>query len=296
MPINEYNLSKFEEICVRPQFDNDSQFCLNEQLFIKKKKMNHVDITKPKKKQKIEFSHFIDNLITCKEADSNKSIHFNLLSKSVGVEKRRLYDLMNVLCSCGVCVKHETHIYEWKGLHQIEETLQNLKKSIELLSINNQQRTSLFDLPESPPIGLLTTTLISLFLFLGRQTLNLHDIARFFTPDIKKEKQIIRRLYLVTYLLEKIRILKHGSRIGEYEFNYNLKSITKTALDEISATENLPADSIEFQLNHFNDSYINCIQQVRFNTFCDVIEARSKSSMKTIKDYQPSILPQAIAV
>ena len=249
-----------------------------------------------KKKQKVEFSHFISTIIARKESDTDKTIEFNLISEEVGIEKRRLYDLMNVLCSCGICVKTDAHVYQWKGLNQLEITLLNLIKMKESQGILYKNFQHLFPLPESPSIGLLTTTLLSLYLYLGSQTLILHEVSKFLTNDSKKEKQITRRLYLVTYLLEQIKVLKHGARNGEYEINFNIKDIVKKALNEISSNDDFPPYSIEYQLNRFDDSYIMNLHQIRYKEYLSIVKNISSSQSDNSKILSTNITKAMIEV
>ncbi|KAK8887272.1 E2F/DP winged-helix DNA-binding domain [Tritrichomonas musculus] len=249
-----------------------------------------------KKKQKVDFSQFIETIIARKESDTDKTIEFNMISEEVGIEKRRLYDLMNVFCSCGVCVKTDAHFYQWKGLNQVEITLLNLIKARESQGIIYKNFQQLFPLPESPSIGLLTTTLLSLFLYLGTQTLILHEVSKFLTSDVKKEKQITRRLYLVTYLLEQMKVLKHGNKNGEYEINYNVNQIVKKALNEISHNDDFPPYSIEYQLNRFDDSYILNVHQTRYIEYLSIIRNRSHNQSSNIEALKTNIPKQMIEV
>lgn len=259
-------------------------------------KLGNLNSNLSRKKQKVDFSQFISAIISRKETEEDKTIEFNLISEEVGIEKRRLYDLMNVLCSCGVCVKTDSHIYHWKGLNKIELTLVDLVKKKENQGILYKNFQHLFALPESPSIGLLTTTLLSIYLYIGTQTLILHDVSKFLTNDTKKEKQITRRLYLVTYLLEQIKVLKHGSRNGEYEIVYNVKEIVKKALNEISSNDDFPPYSIEYQLNRFDDSYIMNIHQIRYKEYLSIVRNLHTNQTENTRLFKSGIPHRVIEV
>lgn len=259
-------------------------------------KLGNLNSNLSKKKQRVEFSQFISAIIARKEADTDKTIEFNLISEEVGIEKRRLYDLMNVLCSCGICVKTDAHVYQWKGLNQLEITLVNLVKKKESQGILYKNFQHLFPLPESPSIGLLTTTLLSLYFYLGTQTLILHEVSKFLAYDVKKEKQITRRLYLVTYLLEQIKVLKHGARNGEYEINYDVKEIVKKALNEISSSDDFPPYSIEYQLNRFDDPFIMNIHQTRYKEYMSIVTNMAPDQSNKTKFLKSDIPKRIIEV
>ncbi|OHT10401.1 hypothetical protein TRFO_20366 [Tritrichomonas foetus] len=235
------------------------------------------------RRQQVDFSLFIDRFITSKEGGADKRIQINTISDETGIEKRRLYDLMNVLCAFGVCNKTDIHRYVWTSMNQINISLLEIAKSVEKNATKAQTFNNLFVLPESPSVGCLATTIASIFIFFGSHVMNIHDISLFLSNK-QSEKQLLRRLYLVTYMLEKIKILRHGSRIGEYEITCDVRKLSKMAFEELANKGEFPPDSIEFQLNRFTDDFLDRMHNNRFYEFNVLIQV----SRKRKGDYQPS--------
>ena len=57
-------------------------------------------------------------------------VHLDQITQYVGVERRRIYDIINILDSLGVVQRCGKNKYIWKGLAQISKTLEYVKKQI----------------------------------------------------------------------------------------------------------------------------------------------------------------------
>ena len=220
------------------------------------KKKNH----SPKKK--MDFSEFIDKLIKKYNGKENSIIHINSLSLENTIEKRRLYDLLNVMVALGICVKSGSHNYIWKSMDNIKDAFSTISYDIESRSIY-ESANEIFALPDSPSIGLITTKFLGIFLYLNIKTLNIRDAALFLASDNDHFKPVLRRLYLVAYLLERVRVFKRSSKIGEYQLDIDVDSICIKTLEKLARAEEFPPDSIEYQLNRFDANYLNMIHAAR---------------------------------
>ena len=215
------------------------------------------------KAKKHDFSTFIDNLIQRFEASPGTPLQINSLSHQSGVEKRRLYDLMNVLVACGVCTRRDTHTFTWNGISSFHIAMQSISKDIEEKALIQKHPNKLFLLPDSPSIGLIAVTFIAIYLYLGVHTYNIRDAAFLMSNGEESSKPILRRLYLVTFLLERIGILKHSQKIGEYSINEDIEAITQRTITNMQREEKFSPDSIEFQLSRFGNNYMESLYSKR---------------------------------
>ena len=229
------------------------------------------------KKHRNYFSEFIDKLLAKYEQKPGASLHVNIISRDNSVEKRRLYDLLNVLVACDVCSKSDNHTYKWKSLQNAILSIKKLSYDIELnasvAGINNFE--SLLLLPDTPSIGLITNKFIGLFLFLNRTILNITDVALLMSLDKVHYKPILRRLYLVGYFLERIGILDHVyCGTGEYHIKVNVSGICQETLKKMAIERKFQPDTIEYQLNRFDESAMDSFYHARRYNFAILIQNR----------------------
>lgn len=230
-----------------------------------------------KTRRKDGFSDFITRFLKHYEGKNDQVIQINQLSNESGVEKRRLYDLMNVLVACGVCVKSSAHSYQWKGLGSLFGLLEKISVDIEVRALN-EDLDQLFVIRDSPAIGTLVVNFLGIFIYFGISSLNIRDIALIMTTDEEKSKPILRRLYLVAFLLERIGILKHAQKVGECMINTDLKALQKKTFMELSKERAFPPDCIEYQLNRFDDLYISRLKTERKSQFIYQIQLRIRNA------------------
>lgn len=182
-------------------------------------------------------------------------IQLNEMSYFSGIEKRRLYDYMNSLSALNVSQKIATHKYLWKGMSQIKPQLIQLGMEIELKSFDSADY-NIFQLPESPNIKVLTSHLMQYCLYYGCDTFMLREVAMLFSNSPENTKSMIRRLYLVAFFLERLGIIKHLCKTGEYHFCYNAVDIMTSVYNELKANHELPDYSIIYQVNRITEQLI----------------------------------------
>ena len=213
-------------------------------------------------KRRTDFAQFVHQLIDTYEKTPDGTIQINMIAAEQGVEKRRLYDLMNVLVACDVCVKTDTHLYRWLSISNTSKAVQRISKDMELRAMT-MSVSELLTLPDSPPIGLMTTVFIGTFLFFNMSTMNIRDVALLLSSVTNQQKQILRRLYLVAFLLERIGLLKHKQKIGDYEINANVEAICLESLQELSREGMFPPSSVEYHLNRFDENFVRALFRQR---------------------------------
>ncbi|OHS96761.1 hypothetical protein TRFO_37013 [Tritrichomonas foetus] len=88
-------------------------------------------------------------------------------------------------------------------------------------------------LPDPASLVLIAKRFISIFLFLGESSLQIHDMATVMAPSTVSPKKILRRLYLVAHILEHLNTIKRTPIIGKYELTFDVKKVTEIALNEM---------------------------------------------------------------
>ena len=208
------------------------------------------------------FAQIVQNVIKRCKMNPGECLKVNEIADAEGCEKRRLYDLFNVLCSVGLCFKTVDKMYIWYGEKNMMKTLKEEYLRAEVLTFSRDM-WSIFIMPESPPIGHLALTIIIIYLFFGSKEMALKQICLIMAQRKAKMSRLLRRLYLAAFFLEQINVLSHTSQIGSYKILIDTDSIIQSAFDELKLRNYLPSLSVAAQLNRIDKSYVNDIQSIR---------------------------------
>lgn len=165
-----------------------------------------------------------------------KQISLGNLASSLGIEKRRVYDIINVVASLKMAVRVCKDKYKWYGNQNLTKHLSELKiyalqnnldKQVAQL-LKYQQNNNLEDncnsrleVPkitvdseksEDNRIGILCQKFVMMFLVVNEASLNLTGIAKL-VLTAEQGKTGMRRLYDVANVLETLGIIKRYERI-----------------------------------------------------------------------------------
>ena len=144
-------------------------------------------------------------------------VHFNtcmlsFISKKFNLQKRRLYDMVNVLKAVGCCKKASTNCLCWLGLANIKCVLVEMKEKAKKLSID-----VLFPDEKSISIIGLTSSFMLLFFVKNTNTLSLKESASFLSRKNGRYKTTVCKLYQIAYILDAIGvIMKSSAKSGEF--------------------------------------------------------------------------------
>lgn len=224
------------------------------------------------------------------ETTSNRLIQINKLSEESGIEKRRLYDFMNVLSAFYICVKTGTHTYQWNGLKILNEQLVKLGRDIEAASYTTRME-ELFLLPESPNIKLMTQKVVQYFLFYGFKTISLKELALAMAMTPESTKPVLRRLYLVAYFLERIDIIQHSTKIGEYTFTKNPVEIMLHAHEAMLKNLEFPMESVVYQMNRITEIYITGLMRAREEKYNKLMNLKMQPALSQFSTVPQGYIP-----
>ncbi|EAX81440.1 hypothetical protein TVAG_554920 [Trichomonas vaginalis G3] len=209
------------------------------------------------------FSHVIKKIITSIKSKPGEPIKVNIIAGEENCEKRRLYDLFNVLCSLGLCNKSIGKMYMWVGEENMLRTIQFEYEKFETEAIQNEF-WEFFKLPESPPIGQLTMMILVIFLFFGVHEMSLKQICLVLAQKRSKMTVLLRRLYLAAFFLEQLGLISHSLKIGSYQLNLDADTIVKATFDDMKKRMLFPINSIEMQLQRIDNSFIAELKSMRY--------------------------------
>ncbi|KAI3686466.1 hypothetical protein L1987_80144 [Smallanthus sonchifolius] len=186
------------------------------------------------------------NFLSLYNRDGIETVGLDEAAARLGVERRRIYDIVNVLESVGVLVRKAKNTYHWRGLGSIpialeqlqEEGFRNNDEQIDVKSgkvsddeederISNhsaslQDKVDL-DLMHKTPgllksenrkeksLGLLTKNFIKLFLCTNSDVLSLDDAAKILLGDAQNPsltRTKVRRLYDIANVLSSMNFIE----------------------------------------------------------------------------------------
>lgn len=179
------------------------------------------------------------------------------------IQHRRAYDLFNLLTALKVCRSVERGRIAWNSINDAVKTVTSEYVKIETDSLFKSTR-ELFDLGPSPSLGTIATRFMSLFIYLGVDTIALRRAVPLFHNPNCDVKSLERRLYLVLGMLEIMNLLSHSKRTGEYSIVADVESIRARALRKkhTVAMRTAPA-SIEATLNNLDGVYVKRLLEAR---------------------------------
>ncbi|XP_024976361.1 E2F transcription factor-like E2FE [Cynara cardunculus var. scolymus] len=186
------------------------------------------------------------NFLSLYNRDGVETVGLDEAAARLGVERRRIYDIVNVLESVGVLVRKAKNTYYWKGMGAIPKALEQLKeegfrnndetidcKSGKISDDDEDERfsnhsasfqdkvdlDSMHKVPGSfksenrkeKSLGLLTKNFLKLFLCTTSDMLSLEDAAKILLGDARNPsltRTKVRRLYDIANVLSSMNFIE----------------------------------------------------------------------------------------
>lgn len=160
------------------------------------------DIKKSSDQFKISISKFVQDL----ESSQTNEINIEKTCIKYGFQKRRFYDVLNVLESVGCCTKLNTDVVLWHGLSNIPYSLEILQHTHKVNLVSSTLE-DIFTDQQNIKISNLTEMLMLCFLVMRVYTLDIKHVAIFLSRYNNRYKTTLCKLYQVTHILESAGII-----------------------------------------------------------------------------------------
>ncbi|CAM6012617.1 unnamed protein product [Sphagnum balticum] len=173
-----------------------------------------------------------DNFLNLYGTEEGVCISLDEAASRLGVERRRIYDIVNVLESVNILIRKAKNRYTWHGSTKLAQALQTMKGcgssddedegrkvviSANLdggISLQPQQGGGPKEKAEcrrEKSLGLLSQKFVQLFLISQTETVSLEDAARLLLggcKDPSKLKTKVRRLYDIANILSSLQLIE----------------------------------------------------------------------------------------
>ena len=159
----------------------------------------------------------------CSSLDSEIGVQKSItkISQQFNIKRRRLYDIVNVLVSTGICKKGEFDCIIWCGKDQIFQTISKLFKEREI-GDHKKSIDELFPVDICVGVPNLTINFLLIYFALEAKCLDIRIIATLFSRGTTRMKTTLSKLYQISYILCSIGITKRNTQVCEVILDDNL--------------------------------------------------------------------------
>ena len=140
------------------------------------------------------------------ERRPNATYLISEISSRFGFQRRRFYDVINVLEAVGCCQKTNVDAFLWLGLANVKHALQKLGTQKGIYQYE-QQMDQIFESVPIVTIAKLTQDFVLSFIALNRRVLDIKQISAFLSRDNGRFKTILCKLYQISHILEIVGII-----------------------------------------------------------------------------------------
>ncbi|OHS98758.1 hypothetical protein TRFO_08775 [Tritrichomonas foetus] len=210
-----------------------------------------------------QFGSFIQRVIRQFELSQNNPVRFNDIADC---DKRRQSDLFNILDALEVFGHVSDKLIVWRGFGATTAAFVRYGVQNELRA-HTDSIIEIFRVGPSPSLAVLVIKFISLFIFLGIDSLNIREVANLMADTPDHAKKVLRRQYLVVFVLEQCGVIEHGYAYSHYMLKQPLDVIVSAIFQEVPRLRMFPEESVEALLNRLDDVYIKNLHRRRMELY-----------------------------
>jgi hypothetical protein len=213
------------------------------------------------------ISEVFHSLVVRFEQEGDHAIVVRKIATEYGLQHRRVYEFFNLLTGLGVCSQIQRGHLSWDGLSKIPFAIEPVYTEIEANSLN-KSIDAVFHLSKSPSLGLIALRFLSLYLYLGVNSLSIKRVAFLFIGGKAGIKSLQRRMYLVLNLLEVLGTVQHAKAVSEYRLLLDTTTIFENAMKKRKQLSlDSPPELIETLLSRYRPEFLVQLHEQRMEAF-----------------------------
>jgi hypothetical protein len=212
------------------------------------------------------------------EQRQEHSISAMAIAAEYHLSHRRVYEFFSLLSSLGVCSYIDRSQLTWNGLAQVPAAIEAAYTELEV-AFRDAPIDAAFKLDESPNLGTIALRIVSVYLYVGAESLSMRRIALLLHDGLANLKSLQRRMYLVLNFMEVIGIVHRTKTVGEYRLFLNRTAIVATAMKKRQeACDGSGPLILETLLSRHGPEFLEPLHAKRFAAFTEATRDANKPS------------------
>ena len=166
-------------------------------------------------KQKSNFKESALALIRTCEQRKGMILNSQFLSKNLNMERRRFFDIINVLDAIDFCKKIDAESFLWKGPEHARRKILQIAVGRGVFD-SSKTLDDIFPAQKCISITQISIDLLLFFLALQVKRIDLKDLSFFLSRTNGREKTMICKLYQSAAIFELVGVIEKTKNIGEF--------------------------------------------------------------------------------